>query len=875
MTILPTGTVTFLFTDVEGSTRLIQRLGDAHSEPVFAGYRRLLLEAVQTAGGYLWEDQGESFLFVFQRARDGVHGAVAAQRALATHAWPEGAMLRVRMGMHTGEPVSTGGGYVGVDVHRVARICQAGHGGQILLSEPTRVLIEDGMREEVTLRDLGEHRLKDLTQPQRLFQVVAEGLRVDFPPLNSLDVLANNLPVQLTSFIGREREKADVRRLLSTTRLLTLTGAGGAGKTRLALQAAAEALEEFRDGVWVVELASLADATLVPKAVASAMSVPEQPGRALSETLVDYLRSKSMLLVLDNCEHLLLACANLADTLLRACPHLRILTTSREAMGIEGENHYRVPSLSLPDAPTLPLERLNEFEAVRLFTDRATAALPSFAVTTQNAKAVATICQQLDGIPLAIELAAPRVKALPVEHIAERLHDRFRLLTSGRRTALPRHQTLRAAMDWSYDLLSEPERVLLRRLSVFVGGFTLEAAEAVCQGQDLNAGEVVNLLTHLVEKSLVIFQEREGRYGLLETVRQYGWDKLPEAGEEADVRRRHRDWYLALAEQADPELRGPRQRVWLDRLEAELYNLRAALEWSRTQDDRAEAGLRLAAALWRFWDMRTYLTEGRGWLDGMLARPDGVEPGLRARALNVAGVLAHRQGDYDGVSRLSGEALRLARQEHDDWNSALALHHLAHAAQSHGDLSQAAAMMDESIELFRKVDNRWGMALSMNCRGDIARNQADDERAAVIFGEALAMWRAVGDRWGLAASLQNLGWVMQHRGDSHRAATLFEESLAISRELGLKAWVILILSGLARSTAADVHPERAATLLGAVDGLLSAMGARMEASERPDFERTVETVRARLGAERFAAASAEGQAMTLEQAIEYALSGEA
>ncbi len=449
MASLPTGTVTFLFTDIEGSTRLLQQLGD-HYADVLAEHRRLLRSISQENGGQEVDTQGDSFLIAFPRAKDALRSAVEAQRSIVSNQWPQEVSVRVRIGLHTGEPLRAETGYTGIDVHRAARICAAGHGGQILLSETTRALIAEDLPGEVTLRDLGKHSLKDLAYPQHLFQVVAASLPADFPPLRSLEVLPNNLPPQLTSFIGRERDMGDIKRLLATTRLVTLTGAGGSGKTRLAFQVAADVLEEYLNGVWVVELAALSDPDLVPKAVSAALDVPEQPGRPILATLADALRHRTVLLLLDNCEHLLHACAHLAQTLLRACPHLRILATSREALGVEGETIYRVPSLSLPETQSLPLERLVEFEAVRLFVDRAIAALPSFVVNAKNARQVATICRQLDGIPLAIELAAPRVKALSVDHIAERLHDRFRLLASGRRTALPRHQTLRAAIDWSY-----------------------------------------------------------------------------------------------------------------------------------------------------------------------------------------------------------------------------------------------------------------------------------------------------------------------------------------------------------------------------------------------------------------------------------------
>jgi class 3 adenylate cyclase len=466
MAALPTGTVTFLFTDIEGSTALLQRLGDRRYAEILDEHRRLLRDAFEEGNGREIDTQGDAFLVAFSRARDAVATAVVAQRALMKHPWPDGASLQVRMGLHTGEPISNADRYVGLDVHRAARIGAAGHGGQILLSDAVSGLVARDLPPGVSLRDLRTHRLKDLKEPEHLFQVIHPDLGVNFPPLKSLDVLPNNLPRQLTSFIGRDREMAEVKTLLATTSLLTLTGAGGSGKTRLALQVATDLLEHYPDGVWLAQLAPLSEPTLIPKAVASAVGIPEQPGRPLTEAVLHYLQPRTPLLLLDNCEHLLEACAQLADALLQACPNLRILATGREPLGITGELTYRVPSLSLPDLKRLPsLETLTQYEAVRLFVERAAFSKPGFRITTSNAAGVAKVTHRLDGIPLAIELAAARVKALPVDVIATRLDDQFRLLTGGSRTGLPRHQTLRATLDWSYNLLSEDERTLLRRLS--------------------------------------------------------------------------------------------------------------------------------------------------------------------------------------------------------------------------------------------------------------------------------------------------------------------------------------------------------------------------------------------------------------------------
>jgi len=867
---LPTGTVTFLFTDIEGSTRLLRQLGDRYAQ-VLADYHQLLLTASQSRGGQEVDTQGDAVFLAFPRAIDALIAAVAAQRSLLSHQWPDGISIRVRMGLHTGEPLHANTGYVGMDVHRAARICAAGHGGQILLSETTQVLVADSLPDGVSLRDLGKHRLKDLTHPQHIFQAVITDLPADFQSLKSIDVLPSNLPGQLTSFIGRDREMAEVKRLLSTARLVTFTGIGGAGKTRLALQVAADALEEFKDGVWVAELAPLSDPGLVPKAVAAALGLPEPVGRSPIETLVDYLQPRSLLLVLDNCEHLLPACAQLAKTLLGACPHVRIVATSREALDTEGETRYRVPSLSVPDSSILSLERLGEFEAVRLFVDRATDARPSFVMDAHNAMAVATICRELDGIPLAIELAAARVKALSVEHIAERLHDRFRLLTSGKRTALPGHQTLRAAMDWSHDLLSDPERVMLRRLSVFAGGFTLEAAEVVCDGQGVNATDVIDLQTRLVEKSLVVFYERDGRYGMLETVRQYGREKLLDSGEEAAVRGKHRDWYLGLAEQAELELRGPRQKVRLDQLEAEHDNMRTALEWSRTDGSGAEQGLRLAGALWWFWFLHGHWNEARGWLGVALARGSDVAGAIRAKALRGAGCFAYL-GDTAEARPLNEEGLALSRELGDNAGVAWFLGILGIVAMREVDYQRSSALLEESLALSRELKDKWLIAQALAQTGVLALFRGDVGRSASDLTQCVAMMRELRDHWGVAFGLRALGSTALSQRDIKQAAAYFKESLSWGRGIDYGYAVQQCLEGLATVASVQGHHQQAARLLGAAEAQREILGLDLAPQWLVGHDRTVASLRVALEEDALTTAWSEGGSMTLKQAIEYALS---
>ena len=914
---LPTGTVTFLFTDIEGSTTLLQRLGDRRYAEVLAEHQRLLRDAFAQGHGQEIDTQGDAFLVAFSRARDALGTAVAAQLALTKHAWPDGASLRVRMGLHSGEPVSGTEGYVGLDVHRAARICSAGHGGMILLSDAVSSLAARDLPLGVSLRDLGIHRLKDLREPEHLLQVVHPDLPADFPSLKSLDVLPNNLPRQLTSFIGRDREMAEVRRLLSTTGLLTLTGDGGCGKTRLALQVVADLVDEYPDGVWLVELAALSDPALVPKVVASALDVPEQAGRSLDQGLADFLSSKSLLVVLDNCEHLVNACAELTSFLLRSCPALRVLATSRQPLGIDGEVIWRVPSMSVPESTRIPpREDLARYEGVRLFVERAASSHRGFAITERNAPAIAQVCIQLDGIPLAIELAAARVKVLSVEQIVARLNDRFRLLAGGGRTKLPRHQTLRATMDWSYGLLSKDEQAMLRRLSVFAGGWTLEAAEAAFSDSAAESTEVLNLLAQLVDKSLVQVENQADRawYRLLETVRQYGQDRLVESNEVEGARRRHADWYLALAEQATVKLRGPEQKEWVDRLEVERDNLRAALQWSATEPGGADAGLRLAVALHWFWFMRNHLSEGRQWLERFLASSVNASNSSRATALFGIGLLARRQGDYKAAEPPLRDSVALFRESGDQSGIGLSLHHLAHVADESADSAKAVALFEESLGIFREAANTWGVAASLNClgetlqhRGDysnatpmlreslrlcreigdrwltayptrilgiVAANQGEYEGATGLLEESLAIERETGDKWGEAQSLSTLASIACNQQNYERAAILLNESLILRRDVGSKPGIAECLERLGMVFGGQGHLERAARLLGAAEALREAIGALVPLVDRADYDRAVATVRSGSAEKRLGIVWAEGRAMTLEQAIEYALAVE-
>lgn len=915
MDAFPSGTITFLFTDIEGSTRLWEEHPEA-MRGALAAHDALLRKEVERHGGHLFKTVGDSVYAAFADPRQALAAARAAQERLLATDWPVPARLRVRMAVHTGSAESQNGDYIGPTLNRIARILSAGHGGQILLSEATRTLVEGSLPPEASLRDHGQHRLKDLAQPERLFQLVVPGLVDVFPPLRTLDAFPNNLPRQLTSFIGRDREMEDVKRLIRSSALLTLTGLGGSGKTRLALQVAADLVEAFPDGVWLVGLEALADPALIPPAIAGTLGVREEIGRSILDTLVDYLRPRSVLLLLDNCEHVVEACARVADTLLRACPNLRILATSQERLGVSGEVAYPVQPLAMPDPaqPATP-EQLMHYAAAQLFVERARLGQPRFALTDDNAAAVAQVVHRLDGIPLALELAAARVKVLSVDQIAARLEDRFRLLTGGGRMEVARHQTLRAVLDWSYSLLMEEERKILRLLSVFAGGFTLEAAEAICAQRPADV-DVLDLLSRLVEKSLVVFDDAgpEPRYRLLETVRLYGAELLRAEGEEAAARGRHRDWYLQLAEQAEPALSGPEQKVWLDRLEAEHDNFRATLAWSRSEADGVEAGLRLAGALAPFWDIRGYWREGREWQEAMLAKAGEVDSPARVKVLNAAANFALFQGDHEqsvqfgeaslALSRKLGdrqgtatcltilgfeacrienytrareygnESLQLNRELGDSVGAAGALAVLGLVERGEGNAERAMQLLEESLRQLRAMGDQVRTSVVLLNLGLVHRDRGDYGRAQRMFEEALGLFQTLGDRWGTAFAQSNLGIVAWNMGEFAQAAELFRQSLVLRKALGEKRGISTSITGLGVVAIRQGQARRAAVLLGAAEALREAVKVPPPPFIRDSYDSLVASLKEALPGEVFQSAWAEGRGMDLERAIEFAMEDE-
>lgn len=832
----PLGTVTLMFTDIEGSTRTWEE--HPHEMQVaLARHDALIRGAIEAANGFVFKAVGDGFCASFVTARDAVDAVLNAQLALMAESWPEEAAIRVRMALHTGAVESRDGDYFGPPVNRVSRLLSTAHGGQSIVSHTTFELVRDYVPEEVTFKDLGGHQLKDLARPEQVFQLLHPALPADFPALKSLSNHPNNLPQQLTTFIGREKEVEELQALLEKNRLVTLTGSGGTGKSRLGLQAAANTLERYPDGVWLVELAPTSDPGLVVSTVAETLGVKEAPGTTVQQALIEYLKPKHLLIVLDNCEHLINAAAKLVETLLRGCPDIQILASSREALGIAGEQTYRVPSLSLPDPNKAhTAASLSHFEAVRLFIDRAVLAKPDFEVTNENAPTVASLCFHLDGIPLAIELAAARVRSLSVDEIESKLDHRFRLLTGGSRTALPRQQTLRALIDWSYDLLNESEKALLNRLSVFAGGWTLEAAEPVCSGEPLEDWEVLTLLTSLCDKSLVVTDEQNEatRYRLLETVRQYAQDRLSESGEESTWRDRHLDYFLALAEEADKHLRGKDQKTWIRRVESEHDNIRVALDWSGSDPERsALEEVLLAAAMTQWWYVRGHFSEGRARLEHALSHQPEVDASVRSKVLSgvgnfaliqslsdeaeqyfaealqltetqkdrtgilraqrgLANVYWHRQ-DLDQAADLNERTLALAREEGDLDATAAILLSLGLIAVNRGHCDEGIALYEQSLAIFQELGNQRAAALVVGNLGGACYTLGDFEGTRKYFTESLESRRDLGDQWGISGALMHLAFAACELKDYDNAIALFEECGALLQKLGnphVHAWCL-------------------------------------------------------------------------------------
>ncbi len=913
---LPTGTVTFLFTDIEGSTKLAQEHPD-EMPSLLARHNEILSRSIEANHGFTFRVVGDSFSAAFHTASDALNASLDAQRKLQNQSWTP-APIKVRMGINTGaaqlkdDPQGQGAFYEGyATLALTQRIMSVGHGGQILLSQTTYNLLKTKHNDKTELRDMGERRLKDIVRPEHIYQIAAPDLLSDFPPITTLETISHNLPVQLTSFIGREHELAEAKKLLSSTRLLTFTGPGGTGKTRLSLQVAADQFSEFKDGAWLIELAPLADPRYIVSTIASTFNLREIQGVPLLDTVMDYLRGKKLLLILDNCEHLIEACARLSDQFLRTCPGLKIIASSREALGIIGESVYRVPSLSLPQDS----EDLMHYEATRLFTERAIKANSHFTLTKENAPAVTQICERLDGIPLAIELAAARVKMFTPEQIATRLDDRFKLLTGGSRTSLPRQQTLRALIDWSYLTLNEMEQGALGRLAVFSGGWTFEAAESV-----LGEEEAMDGLSGLVNKSLINVEEQEGesRYRYLETIRQYALEKLLESGDAVDARDHHLAHFLKLSRRAEGHFKTPRRLAWMNQLEAEHDNIRSALGWALENDP--ESALQMVCLLSAFWMSNNYLTEGCNWCQAAIKRVeessldrDKIDP-TRAQAYTVLAMLSVNRGDHQTGQTAARKSVAIARRLDDKLTLVRALNSLGFTSAFLGDVTLAFDSLHESEDICRKLGYREELAevlqalvyVTMEVHGSqaveqlqaymqesLALSQGSMEPEATVRTEGLLArlaffrgdlvearkhadlmldrHREMGDQLAVTGHQSEMAHAARQLGNFEEALALYRETIQEWQQIGHRGAVAHQLECFAFIARAQEERERAVTLMGAAEVLRQVSNSPRTPQEGIEYDRELAGLRAGMDEKIFELLWTEGQSMNMDQAIEYAL----
>ena len=873
---LPTGTATFLFTDIQGSTQLVQALGAERWQAILETHYRLLREQFSKNGGAEVNTEGDAFFMAFAQARDAVAACAAGQRALQAHDWPDDAVIRVRMGLHTGEAAMVGTDYVGLDIHRAARIASSAHGGQVVLSDATRLLVESALPDGVGLIDLGEHRLKDLARPERIWQLRIDGLGNEFPALKSLDRTANNLPVQLTSFVGRDRDLAEGLRLLRSTRLLTLTGPGGTGKTRLTLQMAAEASDDFKDGVFFVPLAPITDPALVPSAVLQVIGVQDVSGRSPADVLLEYVASRQLLLVMDNFEQILDAAPYVAE-ILKAGPQTKILTSSRAALRVYGEQEFPIAPLGVPDpAAVLSVDALSQYEAVQLFIERAMAIKPDFAVTNENAPAVAGITALVDGLPLAIELAASRIRLLTPQAIFTRLEGRLGELGGGSRDLPERQQTLRGAIAWSYDLLEPGVQTLFARFAVFSRGASLEQIEAVCGATGELGVDVIDGLGSLVDHNLLrtVDDVDEPRFFMLHVIREYALERFTAADDADAIRERHARAYADLAEAAAPRLTGSEQKAWLDRLELDHDNLRTALAWAMDHDDGV-LGTRLVTALWRFWQIRGYLFEARQRTDALVALPGlQVHPRELSDALEAAGGIAYWQGDQDAAGERYYQALAIERAGGDKQRLANALYNASFPdMMKRTDLVAVRALVEEAIALYRDLDDQAGLAKALWGIGNMAYflEPPDWDLAITSLTESTGAFELLGDQFGLAWSLYTLGLAIVGRGNVDEAMPRLKKALELFDAAADKAGLALMMNAFAMVAYERGDMVRAARLEGVRRAIEAQTGVGLLGSRArflQELEEAVEQLDATMPEE-----SEVGRQMSIEAAIAYALEG--
>ena len=899
---LPSGTVTFVFTDIEGSTNLARSLGTAQWGDVLVQHAAIVRAAAAAHEGAIARTEGDSFFLAFRSARQALAFAADAQRALHGQEFAHGAKVRVRMGMHTGENARPGtqadaADYVGFDVHRAARVSSAAHGGQVLISSTTRTLVGDEVPEGLTLRDVGEHRLKDIPSPDRLHQLVVEGLPAEFPPLRTLERAPNNLPVQLTSFIGRKKELAEVRALLERARLLTLVGPGGTGKSRLSLELAAQVMDGFPDGIWFVRLAPVSDPALVPSTIAQTMGLVVPPDRTPLDHVVQHLRTRRVLLVIDNFEQVVAAAMDLAR-IVAECPQVKLVVSTRIVLRVTGEQEYPVPPLTLPDPGDVPdVAELSRAEAVQLFIERARGARPDFGLTQENARAVVGVVAHLDGLPLAIELAAARVKSLPPQAILERLSSGLGVLQSSARDLPARQATLRGAIAWSHDLLDGGLRRLFQRLSVFRGGAALEQIEAVGGPSAEVEREVLDGLAELVDHSLLRQVESKGepRFLMLETIREFAHDKLVESGESAEIELRHSRAYLALAEEYAPQLLGARQKELLDRIELEQGNLRSALDICAqvgcaddatcscpadehaVDDGRVEVSLRLAAALWRSWQMRGHLQEGRQRTERILALPRAASHrDAYLAAVEAAGGLTYWMGDMAATEGYYTKRLELARATGDPMKVANALYDLSFVyILPDREVGRGKAMLEEALAAFRAAGDRAGAAKVLWALSTTYFSQSDWPRAVGSLDEVVQTFRDLDNRFGLGWALHSLGVGQIRLGMMDAARETLAEGLRLFRGAGDLSGLVLLFFDFAEFAAAQRRDDRALRLMGIAQAIMdrtsAALADYLREENRP-FTLESRDLIERVDPQRRAALAAEGAALSQEQANAFALS---
>lgn len=841
---IPSGNVTFLFTDIEGSTRLAQEFPESLPLALEKHYS-ILQTAIESNNGCILKTAGDAFYCSFEKSADAVKAAVDAQISLTIEkCLPEGdnALIKVRMGIHSGPAEWNGRSDVGyITLARTARVMSAAYGGQIIISGAAYELYSEqnsaGSNEKISFRDLGERRLKDLIQPLRLYQVIASGIREVFPPLKTLDARPNNLPLQLTSFIGLEKEIEQIKYLMKQTRLLTFTGPGGTGKTRLALQIAADLIDDFENGVWFVDLASLSEPEFITNAIMQALDIKEQPKRKIEDTLSDYLKEKELLIIFDNCEHLVKACAKLSEKLLQSSPKLKILATSREALQCLGEQIYQTLPLPVPDIKSMKtIEDFSQYESVRLFNERAFAINSNFRMTADNAKFVAEICAKLDGIPLAIEMAAARIKILSVEEIYKRLNDGFRLLTGGKRTALPRQQTLKALIDWSYDLLNQEERILWKRLSVFTGGWTLEAAEEICSDNKIKNSEIVDLLSQLIEKSIVIFDEINNRYKMLMTIKQYGEEKLNLTNESSEVFLKYLDYFTRLSESAQPKFEQSEGPLWLEKIENDHGNFQSAIELSMKVSDKekglprppcrdaGEAGARIAIALKRFWIIRGHYSTGRQLLKKILNSQDGLSKSTIGMVYSSIGSLSILQVGYEEARNFFEKGISIQREIDDKPGIAYSLNGLGYVSLYTGKFEEAQKNFNESLEMYREIGNKSSIAKILNNLGNLEISLGKLEQAKKFYEESLTIVRESGNKMLVSHPLNNLGAIANDEGNYELAKKYFQESLVIAREKENKSGIANTLYNLGMAECKMGNNDEAINLLEECRTLYNAIG---------------------------------------------------